>query len=168
MHTTKFSNAQNTDMAFPIIKETVPKSSLGYNTNNRYPEFPPMMSDGRAIVSSHQPESVINHEIIVSNNIQSNWQYRNFLISNAAKIMEQNFRESCNDTGYFVKQYEIQNSNSVVKDTNSPPFLYSAANANTMPFGHASSDLKDTYLSREQLESKMTSSILPQYSLFNR
>ena len=33
--------------AYPIIKETVPKSERGYNTNNKYSSFPPLMSDGR-------------------------------------------------------------------------------------------------------------------------
>ena len=39
-----FTNApEQLNCAYPIIKETIPKSSLGYNTNNKYPEFPPLM-----------------------------------------------------------------------------------------------------------------------------
>jgi len=154
--------------AFPVIKETVPKSSLGYNTNNKYPEFPPLMSDGRSIVASYQPESSINNEILKINNIKSNWEYRNYLVENAKQIMETNFRESCNDTGYFVKQYEVPFSNEVVKDTNNPPFHYNKDNLDQKPFGYASSDLKDLYLSREQLNDKKFSDPITQHELLTR
>jgi glucan-binding YG repeat protein len=154
--------------AFPVIKETVPKSSLGYNTNNKYPEFPPLMSDGRSITASYQPESSINNEILHLNNIKSNWEYRNYLVANANQIMETNFRESCNDTGYFVKQYEVPFSNEVVKDTNNPPFHYNKDNLDQKPFGYASSDLKDMYLSREQLNDKKFSEPITQYDLLTR
>jgi hypothetical protein len=154
--------------AFPVIKETVPKSSLGYNTNNKYPEFPPLMSDGRSIVASYQPESSINNEILKINNIKSNWEYRNYLVENAKQIMETNFRESCNDTGYFVKQYEVPFSNEVVKDTNNPPFHYNKDNLDQKPFGYASSDLKDLYLSREQLNDKKFSDPITQDELLTR
>ena len=73
----------NVDIAYPIIKETIPKSSLGYNTNNKYPEFPPLMSDGRSIISSYQPETVVNTELLHRNGIQTNWQYRKYLTENS-------------------------------------------------------------------------------------
>jgi hypothetical protein len=73
--------------AYPIIKETVPQSALGYRTNNKYPEFPPLMNDGRAVTASYQPEAVLNEKLIRSNNIQSNWQYRRYLTNHAKEIM---------------------------------------------------------------------------------
>ena len=56
-------------------KEEKQLSYDGYSTNNQYSEFPPMMKDGRSIVSSWQPESHINKEIKKQNNIKSNWEY---------------------------------------------------------------------------------------------
>ena len=90
-----FSNKyENLECAYPVIKETIPKSSLGYASNNKYPEFPPLMSDGRAIVGSWQPESTENQLIIENNGIKSNWQYRRYLTQNSKDIQEYNFRES--------------------------------------------------------------------------
>uniref|UniRef100_A0A6C0B6S6 Uncharacterized protein n=1 Tax=viral metagenome TaxID=1070528 RepID=A0A6C0B6S6_9ZZZZ len=155
MSYSSFNQAECVKSAFPTIKETVPKSSLGYNTNNKYPEFPPLMADGRAVTASYQPESVINNDIIMQNNIKSNWEYRQYLIKNAEKILEQNFRDACNDSGSYVKSYEIHNSANVLKDPMSSPHIYGATNMNESPFGYSSSDLKTNYLSREQLtESK--------------
>jgi len=124
---------------------------LGYNTNNKYPKFPPLMSDGRAVTASFQPESAINNDIINKNNIKSNWEYRQFLTKNASKLMEQNFISACNDSGCTVPIYEIHNSANVIKDPAATPFFYRSDNLNKQPFGYSSSDLKTAYLSREDL-----------------
>lgn len=131
--------------AYPVIKESIPKSSLGYNTNNKYPEFPPLMMDGRAITASYQPESILNESLILENGIKSNWEYRKFLTGNAQNLMEYNFREACNDSGYYKRYEDIMNN------TNSVPFHYMSHSDTSKPFGYSSSDLKDLYLSREQL-----------------
>jgi hypothetical protein len=102
-----FENSEKMNCAYPTIKETIPKSSLGYNTNNKYPEFPPLMSDGRSIVASWQPEATTNADLIQSNNIKSNWEYRRYLINNAKEIREYNFRESCNDAGYYKRPNDL-------------------------------------------------------------
>ena len=52
-------DAQMTDCAYPkYINDTLPRSKLGYTTNNRYPNFPPKMADGRSLISSWNSESV--------------------------------------------------------------------------------------------------------------
>ena len=141
--------------AYPIIKETVPRSSLGYNTNTKYPEFPPLMCDGRSITATWQPEATINADLIQSNNIQTNWEYRRYLTNNAKDVMEYNFRESSNDIGYYKRPYDLPNIQSnIVSNMNQTPYSYSSALDNTMPFGHSSSDLKDLYLTREQLNAR--------------
>ena len=150
---------EQVNSAYPMIKESIPKSSLGYNTNNKYPEFPPLMMDGRAITASYQPESVLNEYLITDNNIKSNWEYRKFLTNNAQQLMEYNFRESCNDSGYY-KRYE-----DIINKTNNTPYLYTSNNDNSKPFGYSSSDLKDLYLSREQLNSSKISPAITQHEL---
>ena len=55
---------ENLNNAYPSNKETVPESSLGYHANNQYDNFPPLMSDGRALVASWQPEAVANKQLI--------------------------------------------------------------------------------------------------------
>ena len=138
------------------------QSHLGYNTNNKYPEFPPLMCDGRAVTASYQPESVVNQDLIHKNNIQSNWQYRKYLTENAGKIMEQNFRESCNDTGYYKRHNDLPLNAMNQSTPSTTPFLYNSLLDAQKPFGYASSDLKDLYLSREQLDARKVSPVITQ------
>jgi len=152
---------QSVDCAYPIIKETVPESSRGYHTNNKYPEFPPLMSDGRSVTASWQPESSINADLVENSGIKSNWEYRKYLTENAKKIMEYNFRESSNDTGYYKRPIDIPSiQTNEVKGFHNQPYLYTSGTDQTKPFGYASSDLKDLYLSREQLAARKMSPIV--------
>ena len=134
-------------------------STLGYNTNNQYPKFPPMMADGRAVVSSWQPESAINDHLIKKNGIQSNWEYRRYLTDNGYKITERNFKETCNDTGYHIPPAASTSANS--------PHSYASVYDNTKPFGYQESDLKHQYLTREQLDSRKVAPVLTQEQLLN-
>ena len=151
------------------MKETIPSSALGYHTNNKYSNFPPLMSDGRAVISSWQPESIINAELIETNNIKSNWEYRQYLQKNAKQLMEYNYYESANDAGYYKRPIDLPSiqSNSV-KGINNKPFLYGSSLDNTKPFGYASSDLKEMYLTREQLEARQISPVITQDKLLEK
>lgn len=151
-----FSNQpESLQSAYPIIKESIPRSSLGYNTNTKYPEFPPLMSDGRSITATWQPESTINADLIQSNGIKSNWEYRRYLTQNAPQIMEYNFRESSNDVGYYKRPYDLPNMQSnLVSDMNQTPYAFTSILDETTPFGHSSSNMKETYLTREQLNAR--------------
>ena len=156
-----YNSGEPLNCAYPVVKETLPKSSLGYNTNNQYPQFPPKMSDGRALIASWQPEAVVNNQIIKENGIQSNWQYRKYLTANAKSIMTKDFTEACNDVGYYSRYVNepvspLQNNGAVY------PFGYSSYVDNSKPFGYAGGDLKDIYLSREQLEARKVSPAITQ------
>jgi hypothetical protein len=165
-----FSNSPvNINCGCPFIKETIPPSSLGYHTNNKYSKFPPLMSDGRAIVASWQPESTINAELIETNKIKSNWEYRQYLQKNAKQIMEYNFQESATDNGYYKRPIDIPSIQSnVVNGPHKVPYLFKSSLDNTRPFGYASSDLKQMYLSREQLESRKISPVITQDKLLGK
>jgi len=141
--------------AYPNIQETIPKSSLGYGTNPVYPEFPPIMMDGRAIVASDQPEAVLNNALIKELGIQSNWQYRNYLTQNAEDIMKYNYRESSNDVGYFKRYADTPKEYNV-------PFMYPSFISEATPNGYQPSDLKQVYLSREQLEARKVAPTISQ------
>jgi hypothetical protein len=127
-----------------VIKETLPRSSLGYTTNNLYPGFPPIMSDGRAIVASYQPEAVLNTALLQRNQIQSNWQYRRFLTDNANQVMQQNFVEACNDMGYYERFTPAERGNW-------GPITQSGPSGPSPP-----SDLKQLYLSRDELNGRQS------------
>lgn len=148
--------------AYPIIKETVPQSERGYQTNNKYPQFPPLMNDGRSITASWQHDAVTNATIIKENNIRSNWEYRQYLTKNADKVAEQNFRESSNDLGYTNRFATVPNIQSNQFHGVSGPAIYTSILDNTPVLGHTTSDLKTNYLSREDLQSRKFSPVITQ------
>jgi hypothetical protein len=95
-----------------------------------------------------QPEAVLNRQLLQQNQIQSNWKYRQYLTHNALAIQKQNFVEAAADIGYTEE--------SIPKDTNkiSTPYAFSSYLDNSTPRGYHSSDLKNAYLQKEQLESR--------------
>jgi hypothetical protein len=161
-----YTTGENLKCAYPIIKETIPRSSLGYNTNNVYPQFPPNMSDGRAIVASWQPEAVLNNDLLKQSGVRTNLDYRRFLTHNAIDIMTYNMTEACNDVGYYKRfaKAEDMGSNAVAFTANGP-HIYSSINDNTPVMGVRHSDLKVDYLTREQLNSKKISPTITQEEL---
>ena len=160
-----YPQPESTSCAFPVIEETLPRSKLGYASNNVYPGFPPMMTDGRSIIASYQPEAVLNNSLIKSQGITSNWEYRKYLTHNSQAIMQQNFREACNDVGYF-ERFMAQGSNNAEKMGKNAPYMYSSYLDSSTPQGYSNSDLKDLYLSREQLNSRKVSPPLTQEQIF--
>jgi len=120
-------------------------------SNNVHFNFPPIMSDGR-IHSSWQPDSVINERIQQQNNITSNWSYRQYLTQHADAIMQMNTQQACHDLGM----------NPHIKTDSTPsanvPLLYQNTFDTSEPgYGYCTSDLKNPYLSREQLNARLVS-----------
>lgn len=148
----QLSQSQSVDCAFPVIKETLPRSSLGYESNNLYPGFPPVMEDGRSLIASYQPEAITNKELLLQSGIKSNWQYRKYLTDNSRTIAEKNFRDACNDTGYT--QRFTPNERGYREPIKNTPFVYPSYLDGSKPIGYSNSDLKDLYLSREQLNAR--------------
>ena len=164
-----FSRSSNTfqsvDCAYPVIKETVPESARGYHANNKYQGFPPLMNDGRSITATWQPESSINADLVERSGIKSNWEYRKYLTENAQKIMEYNFRESSTDNGYYRRPIDIPSiQTNEVKGFHNTPYVYSSNLDNSKPYGYSHSDLKDLYMTREQLASRKVAPVIAKTS----
>lgn len=120
-------------------------------SNNIHFNFPPIMQDGRTY-SSYQPEAVVNQRIQEVNNINSNWKYRQFLTQNADQIMQFNTTEACYTLG--LNPHYATNAT----PSSNVPFLYKSTFDTSSPgFGYPASDLKNPYLSRQQLEARMIS-----------
>lgn len=134
-------------------------SDLGYQTNNRFQTFPPLMQDGRSIISSWQPESAANDQIMRENNIQSNWQYRRYIQKNADSILKQNQINAYNDTGYILRNVNPPSTNMGPKQYAS---LYEISPS------EQESDLKQLYLSRERLESRKVAPEITQSELLEK
>jgi len=152
-----YPQPESTECAFPVIKETLPRSSLGYTTNNIYAGFPPILEDGRSITASYQPEAVLNATLIQQNQIQSNWQYRKYLTAHADQIMQQNFKEACNDMGYFQRFAPNERGNA-------GPITQSGPKVNRPD----PSDLKQMYLSRDELNDRQRVLLQSQENLFRQ
>lgn len=139
----------------------VRSSTLGYTTNNRYENFPPIMNDGRSITASYQPEAVINNELLVNTGIKTNFEYRKYLTRNSQDIMKYNFGEACNDAGYYKRFANPVGNNNL----SSSPYLYKSIFDKHNAAGVDNSDLKQLYLSREQLDARKVSPIITQDEL---
>ena len=96
--------------------------------NNFYNDSPAIMADGRTY-SNWQPCAVINENIRKRENINTNWDYRNYLQSNANSIMSLDRRKACEQTGCTP----IDNKLSLTPPT----------------------DLHQIYLSRQQLQNEI-------------
>jgi hypothetical protein len=108
------------------------------------------MTDGRNF-SGWQPGNAVNESIRRAENIKTNWDYRRYLTVNAEQIMTINRVDAVNQSGhgsFQVNEYEQDNHRNT-------PFMYSSLMDSREPFGYVQSDLKDVYLSRESLQSRM-------------
>jgi len=65
------------------------KTTCDKTSNNKYFDCPARMDDGRTF-TDYRPSSTVNDMIRYSNNTMSSYEYRQFLIHNASKIMEVN------------------------------------------------------------------------------
>ena len=125
-------------------------------SNNIHFDFPPIMADGRNY-ASWQTEAVINQRIQKQEDIKTNWQYRQYMTNNGIQIMNYNTMEACYDLG--LNPHTPTNA---TPSTNVPYMYNSIFDTGTPGYGYYNSDLKNPYLSREQLSAKM---IAPSISL---
>ena len=129
--------ASSVSDAYPELKPP----TLAYQSNNKYVNFPPIMNDGRSVHSSWQPGAVVDELIRVENNIHSNWQYRKYLVENSEEIKHHNFKQACNDVGYFIRNENIHIDAGMQGRIGV---------GDPVPRSNAS-DLKQMYLSKEEL-----------------
>ena len=157
-----FSEPQKYDAAYPNVKETMPQSRLGYHSNNKYDGFPPLMMDGRTITASWQPEAVLNSHLLKEINVETNWQYRQYMIKNAKDIMKYNCTQSATDAGYLKRYADLENN------SYSTPYVSNSYVDNAKPSGYQTSDLKELYLTREQLQARMVAPEITQEEFITR
>jgi hypothetical protein len=120
-------------------------------SNNIHFDFPAIMQDGRNY-ASWQPEAVINERIQKQENIHSNWSYRQYLTHHGREIMNYNTTEACYEMGMPTHTQTNKTPSANV------PTLYKSTFDSSKPgYGYCNSDLKNPYLSREQLQAQMIS-----------
>uniref|UniRef100_A0A6C0B0J9 Uncharacterized protein n=1 Tax=viral metagenome TaxID=1070528 RepID=A0A6C0B0J9_9ZZZZ len=123
-------------------------------SNNIHFDFPPIMADGRNY-ASWQPEAVVNDRIRQQENIKTSWQYRQYLINNASTIMKINNQEACTELG--LPSHFSTNAT----PSSNVPFTFRTTYDTEKPgFGYNTSNLKQPYLTREQLQARMVAPII--------
>tara|TARA_B100001094_G_C18088359_1_gene749008 strand:+ start:308 stop:721 length:414 start_codon:yes stop_codon:yes gene_type:complete len=119
------------------------------DANNVFTNVPANMGDGRFLKDLKVDQDVLNKETMEQLNMKSNGDYRKYLQNNAGSIMKANSITSHSNTGNMI--YFKPN------DSHNPPFHYDNSLDTRQPAGYNDSDLKNYYLSREQLNRNMVS-----------
>jgi hypothetical protein len=118
------------------------------------------MADSRSLVASRQPISVTDFYLKNNHDAKSNWDYREYLKNNATTVQTEMAQKSLNDVGYYqrfihdVKDYPATATPTV-------PYIYMSIFDKTQPFGYQQSDMKDIYLSKEQLNARLHLPVIP-------
>ena len=120
-------------------------------SNNIHFNSPPIMSDGRNF-ASWQPEAVVNKRIQQQENITTNWNYRQYMQQNGLQIMQYNTAEACYDLGL-----DPHTQVGTTPSENVPYMFKSTFDSSKPGYGYNDSNLKNPYLSREQLNAKLIS-----------
>lgn len=123
-----------------------------YNASNNYDfNSPAKMADGR-LWSQWQPDALVNERIQRKEGIQSNWAYRQYLQNNGLRVMNYNTQEACYNLG-LDPHYSTNSTPS-----NNVPYTFKGTFDTSKPgFGYCNSDLKNPYLTREQLNARLIS-----------
>ena len=122
--------------------------SCNKGSNNINMNYPPLMDDSRLF--SVYYSSVLNDEMLKrNNNIKTNSDYRNYLQINAQSIISNNQLNSCNECS--VCPYYNNTNLEIKKNT---PYIFDHTLSNFRPYGYETSDFKELYLSRQQLDSQ--------------
>jgi len=103
-----------------------------------------------------QPDGSTNRKIQVDAGINSNWKYRQYMQKNANEIMKFNTMQSINTSGN--NPYTVLNVNPV----GNTPYLYSSVHDTSNPiYGFINSDLKQDYMSKQQIKARMVAPSIP-------
>ena len=132
-------------------------------SNNIHFNSPPIMNDSR-IWSSWQADAAVNNRIQQKEGITNNWNYRQYLQQNGLQIMNYNTKEACYELGLDP---HVQTGKT---PSDNVPYTFRSTFDTSRPgFGYCNSDLKNPYLSREQLNSRLVApSIAPPTNMNNK
>ena len=116
-------------------------------SNNIHFNFPPLMDDTRLF--SNYYSSVLNDSVFQNNkNIKNNSDYRKYLQVNADAIIQNNQYISCIECG------TTSNNTSEPLVSNKTPYIFNSILSRDQPYGYETSDLKNIYLSKQQLDAQ--------------
>jgi hypothetical protein len=116
-------------------------------SNNIHFNSPPLMNDSRLF--SNYYSSALNDSVFQNNkNIKNNSDYRKYLQVNADTIIKNNQYISCIECG------TTSNTTSEPLVSNKTPYIFNSILSRDQPYGYETSDLKNIYLSKQQLDAQ--------------
>ena len=126
-----------------------------YNSSNSvYTGFPALMSSG------HFPESTASkRELKKNNGVKDNYGYRQFLINNADNLILYNQEKACDRCCGCLQNFKPR--------PDSQKYLFTSCNDSNKPFGYETSDLKNLYLSKKALQSRISAPIMTQSEMLS-
>ena len=127
--------------------------SCHLESNNIHPDYPALMSDER--YTDWNPACELNNKLIRKSGIQTNYQYRQYMIKNGLKVQQNNLNAAYEQCG--GRKFEPD-----FKSFHTTKYLFKSYQDKTRPYGYETSDLKDIYLSRQELQSRMIAPLLSQ------
>ena len=128
-----------------------------YNgSNNIHFNLPPLMSYGRNFTTL-TPARQQNTKVFEKLNMQSNYDYRQYLISNAENLIKKNMLSACDNCCHCERIIDGIPQHQ--------KYFYRDCSDLNKPYGYQDSDLKNMYLTRHQHESKLKAPILTQEQL---
>lgn len=116
-------------------------------SNNIHFNFPSIMNDSR-LYTDYNSNAIIDKNIKKINNIVSNNDYRKYLQHNSNQIILNNQFNSC----YNTTKCPYEHTPQVIP---SKPYIFDNILSSDQPYGYENSDLKEIYLSRQKLNSKI-------------
>lgn len=123
-------------------------------SNNIHFDKPARMSDGR-LYRNFDPSSTANNDLKNKLGIKSGYEYRQYLMKNGNYLIRKNFDS-------FINNSSKQDENILNRVLNDGKYLFKNLEDKSMPYGYETSDLKNVYLSRQELNSKLTAPIMTQ------
>ena len=125
-------------------------------SNNIDKSSPARMDDGRFFTNYNlYYESEPSYK--TSLNVGTNHEYRKYLVNNTEYIMRRNRQVYCDHCCHCESKPD-----SVLNPTK---YLYKSCTDHTTPYGYESSDLKNIYLSRQGLNSRLYAPMVSQDKL---
>ena len=115
-------------------------------SNNIHFNFPAIMEDGRNY-TSYDMAPILDKSLKEKAGINTNTDYRRYLQSNADSIIKSNQMSACLEIGTVYYSDPMQ-------EPNGSPYIFKSTLSNDRPYGYESSDLKNLYLTREQLNAQ--------------
>ncbi len=122
-------------------------------SNNIHFNTPPFMSDGR-LFTNFNPSYEANQKFRNNLGIKNNYDYRQWLIKNGNILTEKNRELACNECSPCVKLSENSKHHN--------KYLFQDTADKSRPYGYENSDLKNLYLSKHALQSKLVAPIMTQ------